>query len=406
MQTAGAKVVRGRLRQAADRLIPARHRPSLLWGPSVAGYGCARAIGDSALKVFGEARPGPGDRGDMAKSRGEGDVDLAALLGAAIVVLLTLTLAPGPWGPISTIVGLLVLCMLFAFFWGQHPKSQSRPVNVAALVGAVIVVTLTLAFPPGVLVRTLIVLATVLSALVIFLWRQRDPLTEPKELELKSLFVAVALCIVVGLVAALTLAQAVQWLRFGDSSDHLSCRDAAVAEATMAVRDLSETMSATGGANGTGASPTPLPTLVQNTLADGTKYLENINEKDSLGSAFQHAYEDAIGGCLAGEAFESLWWVGVPLAVLTLVWWEPELQEEVRWRFRGLPLGLPLTHAADSAFDATSAMPIGEGRWSRSGVGGGSWRPFRGRSRCCICPLYNLAVSRSTTLGKRPFMRL
>lgn len=176
-----------------------------------------------------------------------------------------------------------------------------------------------------------------------FLWRERHPPAgheKPKRDSpspnkgLNSIFGALALSIVVGLLAALTLAQAVQWRWFEDDFHHLGCRDVAVAQATMAVRDLSATMPRTDGASGTGASSTPLSTLVQKTLVGGTKYLDrNISENDSLGGAFQNAYEDAIGGCLAGEAFETLWWVGVPLAVLTLFWWRPELPQEVRQWF-------------------------------------------------------------------------
>jgi hypothetical protein len=58
------------------------------------------------------------------EERGRGHTDLAALLGAVVVVLLTLTSDPGAWGYTSTISSALVLCLLIAFF-AAHPSSAA-----------------------------------------------------------------------------------------------------------------------------------------------------------------------------------------------------------------------------------------------------------------------------------------
>src|SRR5689334_3995476 len=113
--------------------------------------------------------------------------DLAALLGAAIVVLLTLTFGQGAWGPISTIVGLLILFMLFAYFWGQRPEGESCVVDWAVLVGATIVLGLTLLISPSVLARALV--GIFVGLLVLFMW-WFYPFA--RKGELKSVFVGTA----------------------------------------------------------------------------------------------------------------------------------------------------------------------------------------------------------------------
>lgn len=77
--------------------------------------------------------------------RERGHADLAALLGAVAVIALTLLFQPGPWGYTSTIVGAVVLCVLIAFF-ARYPSDVGRSgaewwssivvaVSFAALVG-------------------------------------------------------------------------------------------------------------------------------------------------------------------------------------------------------------------------------------------------------------------------------
>jgi hypothetical protein len=56
---------------------------------------------------------------------GRGHADLAALLGVVVAILLTLTSTPGAWGYTSTIVGAVLLCVLIAFF-APHPSDVGR----------------------------------------------------------------------------------------------------------------------------------------------------------------------------------------------------------------------------------------------------------------------------------------
>ena len=70
-----------------------------------------------------------GSSSDKSDRPGPYGADLAALLGVTIAVLLTITGSPGAWGPQSTIIGLLLLIVLLAFFWGRRPKVN--PWNLA-----------------------------------------------------------------------------------------------------------------------------------------------------------------------------------------------------------------------------------------------------------------------------------
>ena len=259
--------------------------------------------------------------------------DLAALLGAAIVVLLTLTFGQGAWGPISTIIGLLILFMMFAYFWEQRPGGQSRGVDLAALAGVIIVLGLTLLISPGVTVRVIVGIFVVLW--VLSMWRVYG--FAPKD-ESKSIFVGIAFSVVVGLVGAITVAQAVQSRWFSGGLSHPDCRSVATAKAATAVHDLS----------GTSSDPTTLSVLVGNALKNGAPdpTVEDVETADAaMTNAFHDEYESAIGDCLAGETFEQLWWVGVPLFFLTLAWWtlsrndtsaEKRAQHEIRVHFRRL----------------------------------------------------------------------
>jgi len=82
-----------------------------------------------------EHDPPSAGTGDYTESSDRSDrpgplgADLVALLGATIAVLLTITGSPGAWGPQSTIIGLLLLIVLLAFFWGRRPKVN--PWNLA-----------------------------------------------------------------------------------------------------------------------------------------------------------------------------------------------------------------------------------------------------------------------------------
>ena len=70
-----------------------------------------------------EVQPDPkvDDSATETDERSRGHADLAALLGAVAVIVLTLTFEPGAWGYTSTIVGSVVLCVLIAFF-ARHPS--------------------------------------------------------------------------------------------------------------------------------------------------------------------------------------------------------------------------------------------------------------------------------------------
>jgi len=230
-------------------------------------------------------------------------VDLAALLGAVVVVLLTITFEPGAWGPLSTIIGFWVLCMLFGFFWRQRPPGRSHVVDWAVLGAAAVVLALTLLKAPGALVRFLIVIFVglwVLFMLLAFPQRRREP---------GSIFVGFVLSVVVGLIGAITVAQVVQWRWFRDTS-YSHCRPVAVAKATMAVADLSDI----------DASASNLHLLANDVVIYGSTARPFV-EDTTLSDAFYNAYDEAVDDCLAGDTFESLWWIGVPFFLLTLIWW-------------------------------------------------------------------------------------
>jgi hypothetical protein len=72
-------------------------------------------------------QPGPTvpDSRTETDERERGHADLAALLGAVAVIVLTLLFQPGPWGYTSTIVGAVVLCVSIAFF-ARHPFNVGR----------------------------------------------------------------------------------------------------------------------------------------------------------------------------------------------------------------------------------------------------------------------------------------
>jgi len=199
--------------------------------------------------------------------------DLAALLGATITVLLTLTGSPGAWGPLATIIGLLLLVVLVGFFWGRRPKVEPE-----------------------------------------FSWQK--------------LSVGFALSAVMGFVVAITSAQAIQAIWFSDDNPS-ECRSIAVAQATMAVRDLSETDVKNISQVDRNQSPLQLDAdksflqnLIDNTLAGGHPTVSDTpTGEGALEYAFYRQYDTAVGDCLAGATFQSLWWIGVPAFLLTLAWW-------------------------------------------------------------------------------------
>ena len=45
------------------------------------------------------------------------------------------------------------------------------------------------------------------------------------------------------------------------------------------------------------------------------------NASNATGHVFYRECEAVVGDCLAGETFESLWWIGVPSFLLTMTWW-------------------------------------------------------------------------------------
>jgi Flp pilus assembly protein TadB len=65
-----------------------------------------------------------GSSSDESDRPGPHGADLAALIGATIAVLLTLTSTPGAWGYLSTLIGLLLLIILLAFFWRRRPPIE------------------------------------------------------------------------------------------------------------------------------------------------------------------------------------------------------------------------------------------------------------------------------------------
>jgi hypothetical protein len=123
----------------------------------------------------------------------------------------------------------------------------------------------------------------------------------------EKFFVGFALSIVVGLVAAIASAQLVQWRWFRDDTGYTDCRSVAVAQATKAVHDLSDTST----------TSVTVGSLADTALAVGSERIENTQ----LGDAFYRAYDDAVGECRAEDTFEDLWGVGITAFVLALLWW-------------------------------------------------------------------------------------
>jgi hypothetical protein len=221
--------------------------------------------------------------------------DLAALIGATIAVLFTVTNTPGAWGVQSTIIGFLLLAVLLAFFWGRRPwpkkdtSSAEQPEN-----------------------------------------REKPKQRKNRE-RLESLLIGCALSVVVACVAAIASAQIVQNLWFGDkysnSDSGFECRSIAVEQAVAAVQDLNAKLPKAT------ISPPPkedtLQYLVDHTLEhghpSGRVMVYGNTEGLALQVDFYDAYEDALGNCLSGYATNSLWWVVVPSFALTLIWWY--------WRF-------------------------------------------------------------------------
>jgi hypothetical protein len=143
--------------------------------------------------------------------------DLAALLGATVTVLLTLAFNPGAWGPIATIVGLLLFVMLLAFYWPRRPRSNQKWSWHGRLAKLKSV-----AYP-----ETRRKLLKRENVETVFAWKKWEPFC-----------VGFALSTVMGFVIAIAAAQTIQSVWFGDDSPSL-CRSVAVAQATTAVRDLS-----------------------------------------------------------------------------------------------------------------------------------------------------------------------
>lgn len=195
--------------------------------------------------------------------------DLAALIGATIAVVFTVTNTPGAWGPISTIIGALLLVVLLAFFWQRRPKVKKRSSS-----------------------------------------------TEQRRERWEEFFIGLALSIVVGYVAAIASAQAIQSIWFTDNGNRFECRSLAVEQAVTAVRDLTDIYPDTkpllqqlvGDTLQNGHSPRPF-TVYGSTAAQALKI------------DFYDEYNGAIGDCLAGYTFNSLWWVGIPASLLTFAWW-------------------------------------------------------------------------------------
>jgi uncharacterized membrane protein YeaQ/YmgE (transglycosylase-associated protein family) len=266
--------------------------------------GCLEGLWVAVVSNHGPWCASPDALGDNMASNSnissDMHVDLAALLGAVVVVLLTFTFQPGAWGPISTIIGLWILCLLFGFFWGQRPTGRSHIVDWAVLGAAALVVVWTLFRKPG----FDIVIAVSLWTLAVLAALPRRPR------KTGSVFVGFVLAVVVGFVGAITFAQLVQWRWFRDDTGFSNCRPVAVAQATTAVRDMSDVE----------RDKKRLNHLVNAALLKGSTEDAGIGG-DNLGVAFYGAYEAAVGDCLAGQTFDILWWIGIPFSILTLAWW-------------------------------------------------------------------------------------
>ena len=218
-----------------------------------------------------------------ANSQEPKGVDLAALIGATVAVLLTLAFGAGAWGPLSTIIGSLLLIVLFAFFRRRRISAEQRKSSAEKL----------------------------------RVW--------------ESVFVGLALSAVVGLLVAITSAEAIQKWFFSDHGNRFECRSVAVAQATTAVRDL----------NDTHARKNLLRQLIEETLQPGSRLPKVTEPTDpatktadaAVKFAFHHEYDAVLGDCLANETLNSLWWIGISSALLTLVWWGWNLIPILRKRF-------------------------------------------------------------------------
>ena len=265
-----------------------------------------------------------GSSPDESKTHG---ADLAALIGATIAVLFTVTNTPGAWGVQSTIIGFLLLAVLLAFFWGRRPWPKTDKSSAEQAEN-----------PEKA--------------------EQAENPEKAKQREnrerLESFLIGCALSVVVACVAAIASAQIVQNLWFSDnyskSDSGFECRSIAVEQAVAAVQDVNAKLpTATASPSRTAtASPSPTATfspsptataspppngtlqqLVDDTLKSGHpsgpfKVYGNT-EGQALQIDFYDAYGDALGNCLSGYATNSLWWVVVPSFALTLIWWY--------WRF-------------------------------------------------------------------------
>jgi hypothetical protein len=190
--------------------------------------------------------------------RQRGHADLAALLGAVAVIVLTLNFAPGAWGYTSTIVGAVVLCVLIAFF-ARHPSKLG---STGAKWG-------------------------------------------------DSIVVGVAFAALVGIVGAITGAELFQDHAFPDNPP---CRAVGVNAATNAVHDLT-------GLGFEDVTPGQLKTQLKTLIHDQLNSSKPLEYDTVLGSAFSEAYQSSFGDCQAGKAEDHLYWIALPLFVGTLIWW-------------------------------------------------------------------------------------
>jgi hypothetical protein len=221
-----------------------------------------------------------GDRSDEDSRPQSHGADLAALLGATITVLLTITDSPGAWGLFETIIGVLLLIVLLAFFWRRRPSGKQSG-------------SWTEWFRA---------------------WKSfRRGHVEP-------FLVGFALAIVMGFVVAIISAWPIQSSLFHDEGPS-ECRSFAVAQATTTARDLSD-IDATKR-SGFDSTKTPLQYLIEHTLLHGDQTVtgESVVPDTALQYAFYHQYDATVGDCLADETFEILWWVWVASFLLTLIWW-------------------------------------------------------------------------------------
>jgi MYXO-CTERM domain-containing protein len=204
--------------------------------------------------------------------------DLAALLGATVTVLLTITSGPGAWGSLATITGWLLLVALLAFFWRRRPGTveQASPADQRGKWSS------------------------------FFAWEKWEPL-----------FVGFALSVVIGCVVAIASAQAVQ-PHWSPDKDQSECRSVAVAAATTTVHDLSDIKVSNNQSNKLAVQ---LNKLVVYTWKNGHKANKPTNIDPLISYSFYHQYDATIGDCLAGDTFNKLWWIALPAFLLALIWW-------------------------------------------------------------------------------------